>query len=945
MENKQKTRESNQTPVLLANDEVQNDPKSRIAATFTSQGSNVQQGSNNTMIIQRNLHFCANLSKPWLMGFAAIIVFSAILIPQGIEFWSRHHSVTSLSLPRTDPDFVGRKKEVERICQLLSFLGPTGSNSENPNIVNIIGAPGFGKSALAIAVGNELLKCGVRVHYVDLSGVKTAKDAIARILPRVTDKLELINNSDYTLWASSIYANTVLILDNCNGLMEDEESIRNSFLNILSKMSSMNHSLRLLTTARYDYTVLDVKSVPFLVKELSTESATQLLFKISPHTNSSATALFANLTGKVALAVKIVGALLKEGETEDRLADELFRSPIEALSPNDFRPEERIRVVIASSFRRLSGYFKRSLAILACMPGSFDENGAAAVLNVTTTAVRKQCLKRITRRCLLESNDHSKRYHIHTLIHAFVKEDLGIHVDGNLFRHRFFRHYFQRLLDLAEKFDNNPRDVLRSYDYDQHNFYQVLVYCMNSHLVSVADETIRESVVRLAEQAADLFTVRLSGSQLFRWYRHALYYAADLTDDRNKKKYCNILLLLVSAATMHVNKNRNITVILERETILVHQCSTEVRFRMIERICFSRYELHVDIPDNVLNCYHTYAQLLRLPVSDARNFWWLGHQFYKHGIDNAAVACFMKTGLHFEDINLRDQVIYLQSAAKVFSKNGQKKEEAMARMSLSKLDIHRFLRYQDYSTFVDTGMLHLRMNEPAIALLYFDFAYIGIKDLLSKDDEKLLRFHFLRGKAFFALHIYQNATEHFEKVVVLSRKLYGNDSVTATFIEELGDSLDKLGLENAVGHWIEAATILEKFPKEKYKVFLLFLKIGKWQMLNNYLFSGAKYYNKAYKMIHELEETNEHVPTIPTSSTTDIQSLPPTITIFSVVNLVKTLLELYLGPSPDQSNDPGMEFCMSLFETAKCYVLEHFISCILVLVLVFCGYIRICYCR
>ncbi|XP_062508944.1 uncharacterized protein LOC134185179 [Corticium candelabrum] len=582
-----------------------------VDATFQTQASNVQQGSGNVMNIHHHYeryHDTENeptsgqvderedgtavvdeqrtdAASTTLRDIGVFIMAASVIFAVGFEFWRMYNTpLTSSSLPFNTPHFIGRDCEVSNISQLLSFRGITGTD-ENPNLVNIVGAPGFGKSTLAIAVGNELLKHGIHVYYVNVNGVKSSHDATTTILATVTDKLDVINDRNYVRWARSVHRKTLLILDNCDKLLQDE-NVRNAFLKVLTEILLMSHSLRLLTTARYDYTILDVETVSFLVEPLSPKSATQLLLNMSPHTNSLAAAKLANLTGRAALAMKIVGALLKEGESEEQLAKELSNSPIETLSPQEFQPEAQIKVVIASSFRRLSSSFNQCIAILAQMPGSFDESAAAAVLNMNTPSARKLCLKPITRRCLLEFDDNSKRYHIHKLINAFVKKEVRTHVVSHLVRDRLFRYYFKRLIDLAAKYDENPRDVLRIYDRDQRNFYYVVRYLMDPNFAVTANDRVRQSVVTLSEQAANLFFIRLPAGRLFRWYRAAREYAARLELDKSKEKYCNIVYLLVKAAMKEANRNHhNVTAILEEEEHLVAQCSDDIRFRMIERIC------------------------------------------------------------------------------------------------------------------------------------------------------------------------------------------------------------------------------------------------------------------------------------------------------------------------------------------------------------------------
>ena len=827
----------------------------------------------------------------------------AILFAVGLQVWPTHNSpLTSFSLPFNTPHFIGRKNEVQNISQLLSFCGPTGSNEKNPNMVNIVGAPGFGKSTLAIAVGNELLKRGIDVHYVDLSGVNLSQDATATILATVTNKLEVINDKNHFRWARSVYRKTLLILDNCDELMTDY--VRNVFLKSLTDMLSMSHSLRLLTTARYDYTVLKVMGVSFAVEPLSAESATQLLLNISPHTNLSAASSLANLTGRAALAIKIVGALLKEGELEDQLVNELAMRPIETLSPTEFQPEDQMRLVIASSFRRLSKPLTRCIATFAQIPGSFDKIAAAAVLNLNTSEARKKCLKPITKRCLLEFNDNVKRYHMHKLIKSFVKEELGARSNRQFVRYRLLNHYFKRLVDLAQKYDHNPREVLRSYDYDQHNFYHVLVYLLDPNFVVAASDVVRQSVVTLSEQAANLFLVRLPAGQLFRWYRAAREYATRLlVSDENNTKYCNIMLLLVRAATKEANRNSKITAILGEDRRLMVHCSINIKLKMIERVCLSPYE-HTDIPDSVLDCYSTHAPILDLPVFSNFQFWNLGYLFHHYNVEYAAYLCFVKAGMHFGELDKRVKMTYLQSAIDVFERNNYHNTKPIMLDLLAELnEEERASSSQSHTMFIALGSAYVRLSNYESAIPPLLHAYEMIKYLFKENSAEMFSVVRLLGQAYFEVQRYEDAAKFGNISLLISKDLYGTDHwQTALRHWELAEALHKLGVDEALIHLMEAARLYETFANGDSQLFKIYLQIGNFQAAHFCPFSGAEYFYKAYRILYKTNRTKTQPATVSSTSTRNLQTSHSSVVIWATVvtNLCEFVAKLL--PEDDQSS-------------------------------------------
>ncbi|XP_062508952.1 uncharacterized protein LOC134185186 [Corticium candelabrum] len=648
----------------------------------------------------------------------------------------------------------------------------------------------------------------------------------------------------------------------------------------------MSHSLRLLTTARYDYTLLSVKSVSFAVEPLSTESATQLLLNISSHTNFSVASSLANLTGRAALAIKIVGALLKEGELADQLANELAIKPIETLSPKEFQPEDQIRLVIASSFRRLSKSLTRCIAIFAQIPGSFDKSAAAAVLNVTTSEARKKCLKPIAKRCLLEFNDHVKRYYMHKLIKAFVIEELGVRGDRQFVRDRFFVHYFRRLIDLAGRYNQNPREVLRSYDNDQHNFYYVLFYFMDPRFAVTASDSVRQSVVTLSQLAANLFLVRLPAGQLFRWYRAAREYAVRLprSDEKNNRKYCDVMLLLVRAATKEANRNYKITTILEEDRYFMLHCDVNLKLKIVEHICLSPYEL-TDIPDGVLDCYSTHALLLSLPVLHISNFWNLGILFHNHSLDYAAYLCFVKAGLYFGKIDKRKKMTCLKSVVEVFERHDQHTNKPMLLNFLDNLNNEEMASSrQSHKILIELGSAYHRLSNYESAIPPLLHAYEMIKDLLKENDAEIFRVCYLLGKAYFAIERNEKAANYLNKSLLISKTLYGNDhSQTAVCHVKLADALKVLNVDEALTHWMEAARIYETVLIDDLEVFWIYKRIGDWQFQHFCPYSGAKYYYKAHRILYKTNGTKLQPETVSSTTTRDLQTSPSSVTVWTNV--------------------------------------------------------------
>ncbi|CAI8005837.1 hypothetical protein GBAR_LOCUS4433, partial [Geodia barretti] len=74
----------------------------------------------------------------------------------------------SKSLPSVS-HFVGREEDIRNITGYLDF------STSAVQVVHIVGPPGFGKSTLAMKIGEIFVRKWVSVHYVDV-GQKMVKD-------------------------------------------------------------------------------------------------------------------------------------------------------------------------------------------------------------------------------------------------------------------------------------------------------------------------------------------------------------------------------------------------------------------------------------------------------------------------------------------------------------------------------------------------------------------------------------------------------------------------------------------------------------------------------------------------------------------------------------------------------------------------------------------------
>ena len=346
----------------------------------SSEGRGLQQGIGNTMIVhnygnsastvrqsENNATSSQSISLKDKMVSVTVGVLVVAVIVAG--YLNSAPNIQSRSLPSIAPGFTGRDNELDRI--LHAIVKGKFTDHPGPSVVNIVGAPGFGKSALAIAVGHALLRHGLYVHYVDVQHVDKVKVAVTVVLATVNDRYRVESSGPQQLyrWAGRLQAHTMLILDNCDSLLSSEP--RDKFLNFISRLGGLSSKkLSLLTTSQYQFTILN-RLVKTLQLDRLQESASEdlLQFMYNQLTKLDAKE-FAQLAGHNALALKVIGALLKERVPVVDLKKELKQNPIETLSPEYFRSEDQVRACISSSFNRLPNQLQIALVTLAQIPGN-----------------------------------------------------------------------------------------------------------------------------------------------------------------------------------------------------------------------------------------------------------------------------------------------------------------------------------------------------------------------------------------------------------------------------------------------------------------------------------------------------------------------------------------------------------------------------------------------
>ena len=413
-----------------------------------------------------------NYYAAWLNSWtkATLLVGVLVLLIVYVTVWQPNTDCYQLglchskSLPSVS-HFVGREEDIINITGYLDFA------TSDVQVVHIVGPPGFGKSTLAIKIGEIFLRKWVKVHYANLRMIKDVDSMSEAVMLSIFDSLN--HKATYKRlekWVRNQHLPTLVILDNCDEMFEHA---REEFANVIKSLTlaSYRRNVRFILTSQK--WVTDIGNFRLhAIYNLSSEAAIELLAILAPGLMEDQKMEIADLTGNVPLALEVVGAIFNfpDSPTAEEVIDGLRKNLIAILSPDELHSKVDACIDLAYSY--LTPEQKQSCVNLSHFPGSFDKESAVTIFDFNGNILDK-----LVQRSLLQYSRGRGRYYFHQLLQKFFLQVGSEEADEVLLKYfsaKFQRYFSQLLCESIISDSGTGFDVSRFYD-EEHNIFRMFL--------------------------------------------------------------------------------------------------------------------------------------------------------------------------------------------------------------------------------------------------------------------------------------------------------------------------------------------------------------------------------------------------------------------------------------------------------------------------------------
>ena len=439
-----------------------------------------------------------------MLNFGIVVGFAALLLGLGVYWFYPREVITvatdnsssagtelesfevhrQYNVPRTTGSFFGREQDVENILKLFE--------SQSLKVLSIHGPPAFGKSTLAMKVGEELFKRHRTniVRYVDIETTDQSwylctyntSFSSGDSKSHAIQKSVISTNSEHREpnlceWSQSLKQQSVLILDNCDHILESEK--RTEFVRVISdhleQGSTNNLSIIITSQEKLQFTSRTFKS--WLVRELTKDSSMALLHYYVPQLSVEYAANFSRAVGGCPLALKVIGKLLEEQDVEyfRYLLRQVEERTVRTISEQMTDPKETFSEIMDVAYGHLNPITQNCSKLISLFPGTFSAEIGSAIV---TEIIDSSCIQNVLLKSLADEKFIGSRsyYTMHKLIRKYFEAKLTRNSTGfnqsafnTSFKHHYSNYLTNFMIEAYQQQTVSEEDEYRFVYLENHN--------------------------------------------------------------------------------------------------------------------------------------------------------------------------------------------------------------------------------------------------------------------------------------------------------------------------------------------------------------------------------------------------------------------------------------------------------------------------------------------
>ena len=405
-------------------------------------------------------------------------------------------------------------------------------------LISLIAPPGFGKTAVAITVGHEMLEKGRDVLYVSLRTVNSVEGAAKRLLEVIGIKVGKDPVSQVKCFLSLLRNETMLVLDNAEDLQNARKSAFNQFL---EEVGQHGKHLVILITSRNPLSVFDCpffrRDIP--LKPLDDEASFFFLKHYAPNISDQLARHFAKpkVCGGVPLILKLTASFL-----ESKTIDPIDLHRMLRNCPHSFLKQKEPKIqeffsLLKVFYNNLRPEAKKGLTWLAAFPSVFTIMEAKNVLFCKDDYLDFQLLLNnlVSYSVVQEEEvDNHLQYSLHPLVRAFCIACREDECKGyNMATRRFSYHYLALLQRLNDGFiTTNCQVAIYNYQMSKANIAHALS-------ASTEDDVLKCYGIKVSTETVHFLATVMNHDEFLSTYHKLLEVAEKLPD---KTLYSECLL-------------------------------------------------------------------------------------------------------------------------------------------------------------------------------------------------------------------------------------------------------------------------------------------------------------------------------------------------------------------------------------------------------------------